>query len=78
MDCLRIFDISQIEFDKIYKPIDDLDSQEELENNNDDDNKLSSEDNESEDNDDNRNEKKKKDIKRLISSLFIYFMVLFI
>ena len=62
IDCLRMFDISQIEFDKIYKPIDDLDSQDELENNNDD-NKLISEDNESEDNDDNRNEKKKKDIK---------------
>ena len=63
IDCLRMFDISQIEFDKIYKPIDDLDSQDEIENNNDDDNKLISEDNESEDNDDNRNEKKKKDIK---------------
>ena len=62
IDCLRMFDISQIEFDKIYKPIDDLDSQDEIENNNDD-SKLSSEDNESEDNDDNRNEKKKKDIK---------------
>ena len=63
IDCLRMFDISQIEFDKIYKPIDDLDSQDEIENNNDDDNKLSSEDNESEDNNDNKNEKKKKDIK---------------
>ena len=33
MDCLRIFDISQIEFNKIYKPIDELDSQDEFENN---------------------------------------------
>jgi len=33
MDCLRIFDISQIEFSKIYKPIDELDSQDEFENN---------------------------------------------
>ena len=62
IDCLRMFDISQIEFDKIYKPIDDLDSQEELENNNGD-NKLSSEENESEDDNGNKNEKKKKDIK---------------
>ena len=34
MDCLRIFDISKIEFNKIYKPIDELDSQIELEMNN--------------------------------------------
>lgn len=33
MDCLRIFDISQIEFSKIYKPMDELDSQDEFENN---------------------------------------------
>ena len=32
MDCLRIFDISQIEFNKVYKPLDELDSQEEFEN----------------------------------------------
>ena len=47
MDCLRIFDISQIEFSKIYKPIDELDSQDEFENNgnlNEDENSEDSED----------------------------------
>ena len=33
MDCLRIFDISQIEFSKIYNHKDELDSQYEFENN---------------------------------------------
>ena len=49
MDCLRIFDISQIEFSKIYKPIDELDSQDEFENNgnlNEDENSEDSEDSE--------------------------------
>ena len=53
MDCLRIFDISQIEFSKIYKPIDELDSQDEFENN-------SNEDEESEDIKDKKKEKIKK------------------
>ena len=53
MDCLRLFDISQIEFSKIYKPIDELDSQDEFENN-------SNEDEDSEDIKDKKKEKIKK------------------
>ena len=67
IDCLRMFDISQIEFDKIYKPIDDLDSQDEFENNDDNDNnnKSSSDDNDnnSEDNRKKKIGKKKKNLK---------------
>ena len=55
MDCLRLFDISQIEFSKIYKPIDELDSQDEFENNG-----NSNEDEESEDIKDKKKEKIKK------------------
>ena len=63
IDCLRMFDISQIEFDKIYKPIDDLDSQDEFDNN--DDNKSSSDENDknSDDNKEKKIKKKKKNIK---------------
>ena len=66
IDCLRMFDISRIEFDKIYKPIDDLDSQDEFENNDDDkNNKSSSDDNDNNSEDENKKkiEKKKKNIK---------------
>ena len=64
IDCLRMFDISQIEFDKIYKPIDDLDSQDEFENNDDNDNNnKSSSDENSEDNKEKKIEKKKKNRK---------------
>ena len=55
MDCLRIFDISQIEFSKIYKPIDELDSQDEFENNG-----NLNEDENSEDSEDIKGKKKEK------------------
>lgn len=55
MDCLRIFDISQIEFSKIYKPIDELDSQDEFENNG-----NSNKDEDSEDSEDIKGKKKEK------------------
>ena len=55
MDCLRIFDISQIEFNKIYKPIDELDSQDEFENNG-----NLNEDENSEDSEDIKGKKKEK------------------
>ena len=58
MDCLRIFDISQIEFNKIYKPLDELDSQEEFENIG-----KFDEDEDSEDIKEKKKEKKKKNNK---------------
>jgi hypothetical protein len=58
MDCLRIFDISQIEFSKIYKPLDELDSQDEFENNG-----NLNEDENSEDSEDIKGKKKEKNEK---------------
>ena len=60
IDCLRMFDISEIEFDKIYKPIDQLDSEEDIEK----DNKSNSDNLEEENKDKKENEKKKEKIKK--------------
>ena len=56
MDCLRLCDISNIEFNTIYKPIDQFDSESEIENN---DNNNSDNDDYSEDIKDKKTEKKK-------------------
>ena len=60
IDCLRIFNISEIEFDKIYKPIDQLDSEEDIEK----DNKSNPDNLEEENKDKKENEKKKEKIKK--------------
>jgi WD40 repeat protein len=60
IDCLRMFDISEIEFDKIYKPIDQLDSEEDIEK----DNNSNSDNLEEENKDKKENEKKKEKIKK--------------
>ena len=60
IDCLRMFDISEIGFDKIYKPIDQLDSEEDIEK----DNKSNSDNLEEENKDKKENEKKKEKIKK--------------
>ena len=56
MDCLRLCDISNIDFNIIYKPIDQFDSESEIENN---DNNNSDNDDYSEDIKDKKTEKKK-------------------
>ena len=56
MDCLRLCDISNIDFNTIYKPIDQFDSESEIENN---DNNNSDNDDYSEDIKDKKTEKKK-------------------